>query len=515
MFGSHIRAYGQQLGLLPDLFILGLCILSSFPLTALYVLIPTTPAFRTTRHWFSIIATSTIALLVFDEYSILHLLGSTLATYFVTLWLGDRWWTPYVVFTATLAHLSWIHMGAQFWYIDSPDFVDISAPMMVLVIKLSSYAWSVYDGTRPDQELHSEMRPFAIKQVPSLVEYLGFVFFFATFWVGPAFDYQHYYEFSRNIGVYRTIPSSFVAGIKAVVLGILLLVAFLVLDVHWGPTYFRTGSQFITEPSLFWRIFLIQVAGFSTRAKLSSAWKISEAAGIFTGIGYAGINPETQAPIFNRLENVNLWKVELGQSPKGIVDGWNIKTSTWLKRCVYLRVSTPGSRPTELATGLTNLVSAMWHGFHAGYYMSFLSATLWIIVGRTTRRYFRPFVTLPESSLRAYKPLYDTIGFIVSMSTLNYIFIPFIVWRADASLSIWSSVFFLGHVVLGTTILLLDTLGVGRYLLRYWLPKFVGADAAASARGEAVVECEETQASRGSMAKVAGVTKPSTKYKKA
>ncbi|KAJ1338918.1 hypothetical protein BSLG_006553 [Batrachochytrium salamandrivorans] len=408
MFGSHIRAYGQQLGLLPDLFILGLCILSSFPLTALYVLIPTTPAFRTTRHWFSIIATSTIALLVFDEYSILHLLGSTLATYFVTLWLGDRWWTPYVVFTATLAHLSWIHMGAQFWYIDSPDFVDISAPMMVLVIKLSSYAWSVYDGTRLTRfalkvvlafqlpnisELHSEMRPFAIKQVPSLVEYLGFVFFFATFWVGPAFDYQHYYEFSRNIN-------------------------------------FSHSSCWV-----------------STRAKLSSAWKISEAAGIFTGIGYAGINPETQAPIFNRLENVNL---------------------------------TPGSRPTELATGLTNLVSAMWHGFHAGYYMSFLSATLWIIVGRTTRRYFRPFVTLPESSLRAYKPLYDTIGFIVS-----------------------------------TTILLLDTLGVGRYLLRYWLPKFVGADAAASARGEAVVECEETQASRGSMAKVAGVTKPSTKYKKA
>ncbi|KAH9250994.1 hypothetical protein BASA81_011168 [Batrachochytrium salamandrivorans] len=324
MFGSHIRAYGQQLGLLPDLFILGLCILSSFPLTALYVLIPTTPAFRTTRHWFSIIATSTIALLVFDEYSILHLLGSTLATYFVTLWLGDRWWTPYVVFTATLAHLSWIHMGAQFWYIDSPDFVDISAPMMVLVIKLSSYAWSVYDGTRPDQELHSEM---------------------------------------------RLLQSN--------------------------------------------KIFLIQVAGFSTRAKLSSAWKISEAAGIFTGIGYAG---------------------------------------------------------------LTNLVSAMWHGFHAGYYMSFLSATLWIIVGRTTRRYFRPFVTLPESSLRAYKPLYDTIG--------HYHFVT-------------------RHV------------GVGRYLLRYWLPKFVGADAAASARGEAVVECEETQASRGSMAKVAGVTKPSTKYKKA
>ncbi|OAJ38451.1 hypothetical protein BDV3_004004 [Batrachochytrium dendrobatidis] len=493
----NIRQYGQDLGISNDIFILGLCLLISFPLSGLYSFIPTTSAYRSSRHWFSIITTSTISLLIFDVSGILHLLVPTVTTYFITRAVGSNRWTPYVVFAATLLHLSWIHLGSQFWYVDDPNYIDISAPLMVLVIKLSSYAYSVYDGSRPDQEVHAEMRPLAIKKIPDFVEYLGFIFFFATFWVGPAFDYKHYYEFSRNLGAYRRIPSTKMASIKVLILGTLILSAFLTLDSIRSPAFYRSPTGFVKEKGFWWRVFLIQVAGLSTRAKLCAAWKISEAAGILTGLGYRGVDSITKKPMFDLLENINVRQVELGQCPKGIIDGWNIKTSNWLKRCVYLRATTPGSKSTSVATGLTNLISAMWHGFHAGYYLSFLSATLWIIVGRITRRYFRPFFVLSDSPLKFYKPVYDLLGFIFTMSTLNYIFMPFIVWHASSSLYIWTSVLFLGHVFLLSIYVLLETLGGGWYLQHIVLPYVIGSEAAATARGEITMDFAQKKSIQG------------------
>lgn len=51
--------------------------------------------------------------------------------------------------------------------------------------------------------------------------------------------------------------------------------------------------------------------------------------------------------------------------------GWNIATSNWLRRCVYERV------PSSIATFSSFAMSAVWHGFYPGYYMTFISSALW------------------------------------------------------------------------------------------------------------------------------------------
>ena len=56
--------------------------------------------------------------------------------------------------------------------------------------------------------------------------------------------------------------------------------------------------------------------------------------------------------------------------------GWNKATSNWLRRCVYERV------PKSIATAASFFMSAIWHGYYPGYYLTFMSCALWNEVGK-------------------------------------------------------------------------------------------------------------------------------------
>ena len=146
------------------------------------------------------------------------------------------------------------------------------------------------------------------------------------------------------------------------VLGLLVFASYILLDRSWG-FHFITTDRFYTDLTLFQRIVYIQVTALSTRLKLYAAWKISESAGIMTGLGYNGKDAATGKDLFDRLENVNMLKVELAENPKMLVEQWNKKTAVWLKRCVYLRVTPFGQKPNTFSAMMTYATSALWHGF--------------------------------------------------------------------------------------------------------------------------------------------------------
>lgn len=54
---------------------------------------------------------------------------------------------PWLVFAFTMGHLTINHVYRTIYEI-SPDVIEITGTQMVLVMKLSSFAWNVYDGRR-------------------------------------------------------------------------------------------------------------------------------------------------------------------------------------------------------------------------------------------------------------------------------------------------------------------------------------------------------------------------------
>lgn len=45
---------------------------------------------------------------------------------------------------------------------------------MVLVMKLSTFAWNVYDGHRPVDQLDAYQRSTAIQKMPNILEFLAY-----------------------------------------------------------------------------------------------------------------------------------------------------------------------------------------------------------------------------------------------------------------------------------------------------------------------------------------------------
>jgi len=107
------------------------------------------------------------------------------------------------------------------------------------------------------------------------------------------------------------------------------------------------------------RVLVIQIAGFVERCKFYGVWILTEGASILTGLGFTGYEP-SGAPSWNGAANVNVLAMEVPSNFKMLVDSWNIKTSVWLRECVYKRVTPKGKKAGFRSSMLTYLTSAIW-----------------------------------------------------------------------------------------------------------------------------------------------------------
>jgi lysophospholipid acyltransferase len=71
---------------------------------------------------------------------------------------------------------------------------------------------------------------------------------------------------------------------------------------------------------------------------------------------------------WNRCRNVDILRIETAENYKVLFDNWNMRTSVWLRECVYKRVTPKGKKPGFRSSMTTFVASAFWHGTQPGYY---------------------------------------------------------------------------------------------------------------------------------------------------
>jgi lysophospholipid acyltransferase len=67
--------------------------------------------------------------------------------------------------------------------------------MMVLTMKLTTFAWNLYDGQRSTSELDKVQVVSRVPALPRLLDFTGFALFFPGILVGPSFTYASYDTF--------------------------------------------------------------------------------------------------------------------------------------------------------------------------------------------------------------------------------------------------------------------------------------------------------------------------------
>ncbi|CAO3599730.1 unnamed protein product [Absidia cylindrospora] len=278
------------------------------------------------------------------------------------------------------------------------------------------------------------------------------MFFFGGFLVGPACEYMDYIRFTyqhhqrhHSVSPSSIKPTLMIILKCALSIGILLSSSTkynfpLMLKPEWQDTSFAR------------KLLYIQVAAFVARCKYYTVWLLSEGACVLCGFGFTGYDDQGHAR-WDRVTNIDIMHCELPQSLKEMSDYWNMGANRWLKNYVYLRITPRNKKAGAFSTLTTYGVSALWHGFYPGYYIMFLSLGLYQTIGRMARKTIRPFTfSIAENELgrplAVRKSIYDFLGIVVTIFTINTMSVSFIGLYLDAVIQVWRQIYFI-HYILG------------------------------------------------------------------
>ncbi|GAB7347882.1 hypothetical protein MBLNU459_g5408t1 [Dothideomycetes sp. NU459] len=399
---------------------------------------------------------------LFDLWSGLRtILISSVGAYAIAAYIEGPY-MPWIGFVFLMGHMSVNHIHRQVE--NNPSGVDITGAQMVLVMKLTAFCWNVYDGTLPEETLNDYQKSRALKKLPSLLDYAGYVLFFPSLFAGPAFDYADYHRwietsmFELPPGTdptkapatrkQRKIPRSGTPAAWKAAYGLLWIVAFLQFS-GWYNVEFLIGDKY-KQYNILRRLWILHMFGFTARMKYYGVWSLTEGACILSGIGYKGLDPTTGKADWSRLQNVKPMAIELAQNSHAYLGNWNINTNMWLRNYMYLRVTPKGKKPGFRASLATFVTSAFWHGFYPGYYMSFILASFIQNVAKNSRRLLRPFFMTPDGNKpNANKRYYDIFSWLVTQLAFSYTVAPFVLLTFSSSMLVWARVYF--YCVIGVT----------------------------------------------------------------
>ncbi|KAI5205774.1 MBOAT family protein-like protein [Aureobasidium subglaciale] len=409
---------------------------------------------------------------LFDLWAGLRtILISSVGAYSIAAYIQGPY-MPWVGFVFLMGHMSINHIYRQM--ADDPSSVDITGAQMVLVMKLTAFCWNVYDGSLPEATLTDHQKDRALRKLPGLLDFAGFVLFFPSLFAGPAFDYVDYRRwiettmFELPAGVdpskapptrkQRKIPRSGTPAAWKAAYGLLWILAFLQFSGYYYPDF--SLSDGYKEYGVFRRVWVMHMLGFTTRMKYYGVWSLTEGACILSGIGFKGIDPKTGKADWNRLQNVKPLAIELAQNSHAYLGNWNINTNMWLRNYVYLRVTPKGKKPGFRASMATFVTSAFWHGFYPGYYLAFVLASFVQNSAKNSRRLIRPFFMSADGTKELpSKRYYDVFTWLVTQLAFSFTVAPFIFLSFSSSLLVWQRVYFYTIIAVSASSLFLLTPG--------------------------------------------------------
>jgi len=444
---------GSSLGTSADELKLVFSFYLSYPLAGLLKRIPDKKPWQ--KNAFNIAVAMFYLVGLFDLWAGLRtILISAAGAYLIASKINSPY-MPWIGFVFLMGHMSMNHILRQ--SVNDASAVDISGAQMVLVMKLTAFCWNVQDGRLPDAELSDFQKEHAVRTMPSILDYAGYVLFFPGFMAGPAFDYCEYSQyisttmFTLPPGVdpskapptrkKRKIPRSGTPATIKGLYGTLWIVAFLKFSAWYYPSFYLSDDYM--QYGFLRRVWQLYMLGLTTRMKYYGVWSLSEGACILSGIGYNGIDPKTGRAKWDRLTNIRPIAIETAQNTRAFLGEWNINTNQWLRNYMYLRVTPKGQKPGFGATLATFVTSAFWHGFYPGYYMAFILAALLQAAAKSGRRLVRPlFLAADGKSSLPSKIYYDVFTFFLTQLAFSFTVAPFILLGFSDTVKVWSRVYF-------------------------------------------------------------------------
>lgn len=339
-------------------------------------------------------------------------------------------WKVIFVWIFSLGYLSIVQLYAL-WYYWLEWNTTGTCVLMVLVIKLTTVTWDIYDF---NCESYSK-NELKVDKIPSLLEWLGWVFMIPGFMTAPVMRYKEYENFVK-----RTKGSNIVTFKQRLdyILAATIVAAIYLYGMIIIPFEYVLSTDFM-EHSFFYRICYVCTSIFCIKFRYYFAWILAELAYIESGASlYTS----------HKGKNISIYNVEFGTNVKQVLSNWNICTNEWLKNCIYTRVQSLGGG-VFLSIAITNFISAMWHGFYPGYYVAFLFGGIVTYTHRGVRKNIsKHFLDKDDSNTRSYKHiLYTILSKFVVLLVWSTAGIPFVLYTIPRTFKALGTIYWAGVIV--------------------------------------------------------------------
>ncbi|XP_011151698.1 lysophospholipid acyltransferase 2 [Harpegnathos saltator] len=372
-----------------------------------------------------------------------------------------------VVLAIALIYLSCIHCHRQIYDYGSYT-LDITGPLMVITQKVTSLAFSIHDGlTRREEELTPMQRHQAVQKMPTALEYFSYVFHFQALMAGPVIFYRDYIDFIHGhhmpgaqslVGFYDKKsqgseiilePSPTLIVIKKIMASLICAVVFITF-IPIIPIQRVKEDEFLSNTTAVYKVWYLMLATMLVRFKYYYAWIFADAICNNSGFGFNGYDEHGNAR-WDAASNVDVYKFEMSLNFKSSIEHWNKRTNLWLRLVVYERV-----RHNKIF--YTYFLSALWHGFYPGYYLTFASGAFFTVAARSVRRYVRPLFLESERK----QTFYDILTFIATRVIMAYTTFSFVLLEFVPSIRVYLYLYLFPHLLGLIAIILLPRMGLLR-----------------------------------------------------
>lgn len=413
-----------------------------YPLGLIMSMIP----FGTPRHLFSFLLGAFLLQFTVGVQWMHHLISSLVAYALILILPRKTLKTALPVFAMT--YMTFGHLHRQYTNYLGWD-LDFTGTQMVLTQKLYMIGYNLYDGELlakgKEDRAAKKCAPFALKDAPGLLEFLGYTFCFSNLLCGPATEYATYLK-PIDGSIFKTpdgktkMPSTILPTLIPFVTCLVNLGIFMTLSAQFpllDPTDPQRNTPYIlTEEYLaipfFTRFARTWLGLFALREKYYFGWKNAQGAQNIWYAGFDGYDEEGKEKGWETSNNIDILTFETAPDVSIMSRSWNKKTSAWLSKYVYMR--TGGN------LGAVYSMSAFWHGFYPGYYMFFLSVPIPSFCDRLAKKKISPYF-----SSASWTP-YDIVCRLAVTITINYMILPFTMLAGSWAWAAYKSYYFFGHI---------------------------------------------------------------------
>jgi len=360
-----------------------------------------------------------------------HSLYAIFATYLIILCAGGTLTSVIVSFIFNFGYLL-----VGYVYTESEGY-DIcwTMPHCVLCLRLIGLTFDCYDGERSKRHgeavLSKDQKKSFLTEHPNLLEMLSHSFFIGGYFVGPQFPMKKYREFVGPDYISNLPGSPLPYAFKRLGLGIFYMLFHVVgsgyLPANWPGTSDFGDTNFLV------RLLLLPIWVKIILSKYLFAWLIAEGVCVISGLSFVE-KKEDGFIDWKGCANVKVGRLESAICFGNVIEAFNINTNHWVAVYVYKRLKFMGNQ--MISQVVTLFFLAVWHGFHSGYYLTFLNEFMTIKVERE-------FLSIWNKSEKVEKwrqnPTFTTVakllGFVWVIGFLPLNFLPF-------SLLLWSPTYY-------------------------------------------------------------------------